>query len=36
MIEINDYALYIQLQTRMGRLLKEFREYAIQQMSYDP
>ncbi len=36
MIEINDYALYIQLQSKIARLLKEFRNYAIQQMSYNP
>ena len=36
MIEINDYALYIKIQMRIARLLKEFRDYALPQMSYDP
>jgi len=36
MIEINDYAVYIRLQTRIAKLLKEFRDYALPQMSYDP
>jgi len=36
MTDINDYALYIQLQTRIAKLLKEFRDYALPQMSYDP
>ena len=36
MIDLNNYALYIQLQSRIAKLLKDFKGYAINQMSYDP
>ncbi len=36
MIEIDDYSWYIQLQSRIAKLLKDFKGYAINQMSYDP
>ncbi len=36
MIDLNNYALYIQLQSRIAKLLTDFKGYAINQMSYDP
>ncbi len=36
MIDLNDFALYIELQSIIARLLQEFRVYAIRYMSYDP
>jgi len=28
-VEMNDYALYIKLQSRIAKLLKEFRDFAV-------
>lgn len=36
MLDINYYGIYVKLQSHLSKLLKNYREYAVEEMSYNP